>query len=494
MSFPEEPAGSEASGGDSIFLNRRIHMVGIKGTGMAALAEILKARGSRVSGSDVEEEFYTDAILRSQGIPFTGGFSPENVPEDAELVIHSAAYGRDSHPELLRARERGIPLLEYTEALGELSRGIPALGIAGVHGKTTTTALAGSLVQACELPGTVLAGSGVTGFGNRSTLILGNAFFAAETCEYRRHFLRFHPDLIILTSVEPDHLDYFRDYRDILSAFVEYILRLPPGGVLIFCADEPGAVEAAGKAASARPDIRMVPYGRKAEGAGRITEIRQEPGKTLFRLAGGEEEYTLRIPGEHTVLNAAAALLAVQELILRLKGEISPADRAALVRGTEAFAGSRRRSEILGEAGGILFMDDYAHHPSAVETTLKGFREFFPHRRLVVDFMSHTYSRTRGLFDRFCSSFDGADAVILHKIYPSAREAEPTDGEGITGKTLYERVAARKKEVYYFHEPEQALDFCLEYLKPGDLFLTMGAGNNWVLGKKLLERKRTESL
>ena len=187
-------------------------MVGIKGTGMTALTEVLHRAGARVSGSDIAELFYTDAILDRLGVPVHVGFEAEALPADTSIVIYSAAYDPESNPQLIAARHRGIPRFTYPEALGELSRGRPALGVSGVHGKTTTTAMIGSLVKRLGLSGAVLVGSAAADFDGMSTYSGGQEFFVAETCEYRRHFLDYHPDIIIVTSIEPDHLDYYRDY------------------------------------------------------------------------------------------------------------------------------------------------------------------------------------------------------------------------------------------------------------------------------------------
>lgn len=462
-----------------------VHMVGIKGTGMTALAEYLSGRGARLSGSDTEEKFYTDEILASLGIPYREGFDAANLPADAALVVYSAAYSPDANPELLEARRRGIPVVMYTDALGAVSGLSASAGIAGVHGKTTTTALVGALVKAAELPASVIAGSAVSSFGGRSTLLQGDRYFIAETCEYRRHFLAFHPRWIVLTSVEPDHLDYFSGYADILEAFVSYGRLLPEGGALVYCADDPGAVEAAGILASSRPDIRYVPYGERAEGRFAVGNVRSAEGRTVFTLAGFPGEFAVRIPGLHTVKNAAAAFALVTLILETERGRLSDQDLSRLRAGLLEFAGSKRRSEILGEAGGVLFMDDYAHHPTAIRTTLEGLRAFYPGRRIVADFMSHTYSRTRALLGEFASSFDAADLVVLHRIYASARE---TDTSGITGRDLYELARSRYANVVYIDDPDLADEELLSRLAPGDLFITLGAGDNWKLGRRLFER------
>jgi UDP-N-acetylmuramate--alanine ligase len=461
----------------------RVHLVGIKGTGMAALAEILAARGARVTGSDTPETFYTDAVLRRLGIPFREGFAAANLPADAQLVVHSAAYRRDENPELAAAVRIGIPLALYPEALGLLSGTCDASGVSGVHGKSTTTALVGTILKAWQFPATVLVGTEVPAFGGRSTLVQGDRYLVAETCEYRRHFLNFRPERIIITSVEPDHLDYFRDFDDIMDAFESYGRSLPYQGTVIYCADDPGASAAAARIFKRRDDLAMVPYGRSAAGAFRVVAEEQGRGVSRFRLAGMEALFALRIPGAHSVLNAAAALALASCLWEKERGSGTPMDPAGAAAALEAFTGSRRRSEIVGEAGGVLFMDDYAHHPTAVEKTLAGIKAFHPGRRLVVDFMSHTYSRTRALLPEFGRCFAPADLVVLHRIYPSAREADP--GTGLS-EELCREVSRHHPRVQFFEEPSQAVPWLRGELRQGDVFVTMGAGDNWKIGRELL--------
>lgn len=464
----------------------RAHFVGVKGTGMCALAELFVAAGARVSGSDVAERFYTDAILESLGIA-AAPFDADNVGASVDLVVHSAAYRPDAHPELLRAAARGVPVLNYPEALGAYSANMDSSGIAGVHGKTTTTAMAGAVAKGLSLAATALAGSAVSSFGGRCTWRGGDRFFIAETCEYRRHFMHFSPRRIVLTSVESDHQDYYPDYASILSAFVDYIDRLPTKGLLIYCADDPGAAEAAALATGRRPDLRLIPYGFKASGpyAIRSYEVRDE--RARFTLGLSDRAFELRVPGRHLALNAAAALalcFALADEAGLAGGEARlEAARAAL----EAFAGTKRRSEIVGEARGILFMDDYAHHPAAIKATLAGLREFYPDRRLVVDFMSHTYSRTSALFDDFAGAFGDAKLLYCNKIYASAREAPMP---GIDGRSLCDAIRKHGVDARYVHEPLEAAEAVAKELRPGDLFITMGAGDNWILGAELYAKMK----
>jgi UDP-N-acetylmuramate--alanine ligase len=474
-------------GGMNVFSGKEVFFVGIKGTGMCALAELLHGQGVRISGSDCADVFYTDAILRERGIPYFENFDRGHIHSGIDMVIYSAAYSAETNPELAEADARGIPVLKYTDALGEYSGYFDSSGIAGVHGKTTTTALAGTVMQAAGLPVQVLAGSAVGSFGGRSTLIQGDSYFVAETCEYRRHFLSFKPRRIVLTSVESDHQDYFPDYASIRDAFVEYGRKLPPGGELIYCADDQGATEVAGLLAQEGRGIVFTPYGWSAAGAFRITDYRVANERLWLNLAGCPVTLAMQVPGRHTACNAAGALALTTSLAQK---ETACTDGLTMPQwlrireALEAFQGSKRRSEIIGERRGVLFMDDYGHHPTAIRTTLAGLREFYPQRRLVLSFMSHTYTRTAALFEEFAGAFDGADVVILHKIYSSARE---TYTGGLTGETLFEAVRARCPVVHYVAEPEEAAPLLRSMLRPGDLFITMGAGDNWKLAVAVFE-------
>jgi len=463
----------------------RVHLVGAKGTGVCALAELLVSSGALVSGSDVEEVFYTDEVLAEIGVKVSP-FSADNVHRDLALVIHSAAYRTDTHPELIKARELSIPIMTYPEALGSFSSCRDSNGICGVHGKTTTTALAGILARSLELPSAVLVGSAVGAFGGRSTLTLGDELFIAETCEYRRHFLSFKPRRIVLTSIEPDHQDYYPDYESIAAAFVEYLESLPVSGAVIFCADDPGAVDVWSRVSSTRPDLRGVPYGFSAQGAFGIKDYQVKNERGIFSLQGIPAIWRVRIPGRHIALDATAAIALCSTIVHDRGGgqSFDPEKLFSMVSALESFTGSRRRSEVLGEARGVLFMDDYAHHPTAIRTTLAGLREFYPERRIVVDFMSHTCSRTRALMDEFAGSFGDADLVILHRIYPSAREAPDPE---TTGQVLFERTKKTGARAVYFEQVLDALEEVRSMLCTGDLFITMGAGDNWQLGKKLYE-------
>ena len=469
----------------------RAYFIGIKGTGMCALAELMHNLGVEVSGSDQSEQFYTDKILIELGIPYFESFDASHIASGSaspDLVIYSAAYNMETNSEMAEAHRRRIPLLKFSDALGAYSAAFDSCAIAGVHGKTTTTALAGTILRGVGAPAQVLVGSAVSAFGDRSTMIMGNKYFVAETCEYKRHFLSFCPRSIVLTSIESDHQDYYPAYDDIMKAFLEFGRKLPPDGRLIYCADDPGASEAARTLKKENPILEIVPYGFSADGDYGIEGFSVREERIIMRLRFFPDELKLGIPGKHTALNTAGAMALVSSILKKEYGSAEAWNderREGAKSALEEFRGSRRRTEILGEAGGILFIDDYGHHPTAIKSTIEGFREFYPGRRLVLSFMSHTYTRTASLLDEFAAAFGRADIVLFHKIYSSARECY---NGGITGRTLYDKAKdLHGNGVFYEEEPEDAADLLKGMLTKGDLFVTMGAGDNWKLGKKLFE-------
>lgn len=478
------------------FKGHHFHFTGIKGTGMVALVEILHSRGAVITGSDVSERFYTDEVLEKLGIKALP-FSESNITDSVEYVIYSSAYSAEKNPDLIEAKKRGLPMLLYSEALGAISSASYSCGVCGVHGKTTTTGLCGTLLKELPLPSQVLAGSIIKSFGDSCVMSKGHDYFVAETCEYQRHFMAFDPQKIILTSVESDHQDYYPTYEDIRQAFVDYICKLPQKGQVIYCSDDKGALETVEIAKEMRPDIEYIPYGVNAESDYKLTFGRVENGIHYFEIKA-LGECAIQVPGDHNVRNAAAALALSCEL-LKTAGK-NPSDYTEnLKKGLKNFAGGKRRSEITGRAKtplgqDVIFIDDYGHHPTAVKTTLAGFRDFYKNHKIIVDFMSHTYTRTAALLEEFASSFESADKVIINKIYGSAREN--AGAANVTGEILAEHAKKYHKDVTYAGEFDEAASYGLKFLSEssgkdfpeGYVFVTMGAGDNWKVGKTILER------
>lgn len=490
------------------FQNTRIHCVGIKGTGMSSLVEVLANRGAKITGSDVADVFYTDAILQKHNIkPLL--FSEKNIDEKIDFVIYSSAYNFETNPDLREAKQKNIPCILYTEALGELSKLSYSVGICGVHGKTTTTGMVGTILNEINLPSQTLAGSVITSFGNTSTLTtksfnLENQknYFVAETCEYQKHFMAFHPEKIILTSVESDHQDFYPTFESIQNAFVDYLCSLPKNGEVIFCFNDFGARETVSIAKQKRSDLIFTSYGENENCDWKITFGKIENEMQTFSLENVREKicenFSLSVPGIHEVLDATAAI-ALCVSLLKTDGK-NPHDYILQMQAAlKKFRGGARRSEIVGRAkfgkNDVLFIDDYAHHPTAIKTTLAGFREFYKGRKIIVDFMSHTYSRTASLLKEFAASFDSADEIILHKIYSSARENK--NDFSVTGETLFLETKKNYEKVFYFEEIMDAKNFLIDELKKdldekfsGLLFVTMGAGDNWKLGKAILDEAK----
>ena len=516
-----------------------VHFVGIKGTGMAALVEIMHHCGAVISGSDVSERFYTDEILENLGIK-AKNFDENNINDDIDFVIYSSAYKIDKNPDLIAAIRKNIPCILYTQALGQYSSLFYSCGVCGVHGKTSTTGLVGTILKELDLPVQVLVGSRIKSFGDSCTFTSdlfksenhhkadNKSVFVAETCEYQRHFMQFEPKNIILTSVESDHEDYYPTFKDIQNAFVDYLCKLPSGGNVIYCADDKGASDTVQivKNERKRDDLIFIPYGVSCDDSCDFKIILGEikDGASHFKVnlfekmmknanCGGDGkeikkyycdvtdgknpiDFKICVPGHHEILDAVAAV-ALSCTILKYFGKNPLEYYKQIVDGVSKFCGGKRRSEIIKKTkvngNDVIIIDDYGHHPTAVNTTLQGYKEFYSDRKIIVDFMSHTYSRTQSLLDEFSKCFSYADEVILHKIYSSARE-NPKDFE-ITGKTLFEKVKENynnPENVFYFEEVLDAKDFVLSELakplengKNGYLFVTMGAGDNWKLGQQI---------
>lgn len=456
-----------------------IHLTGVKGSGMAALAELLRARGATLSGSDVADRFHTDAMLERIGLRPRVGFAARHLPPRLDLLVHSAAYPADN-PERCAARVRGIPQLSYHEALGVLSRMQPTLAVSGVHGKTTTTAMIGTIAR--DLAVTVLVGGAVIGFGGAATLRGGYDAFVVEACEYRRHFLSIQPTVLLVTSIEADHLDYFRDADDVHDAFVEMTAKLPPHGCLVYCADDPGARRLAQRMRTDRPELGRIGYGFSRDADVRLGRVTIESGLQRARLHMPDVDVALRltVPGRHNLLNAGGALTALHRI---LGGASDVSERVGWARRLAGFRGTKRRSEVLSEVGGVVVMDDYAHHPSAIEATLRGLREFYG-RRILVDFMSHTYSRSAALVDEFATAFHDAAVLVVNDIYASARERAAAS---IDSADFARRLVDAHPDAHYRPDFGDAARYLATAARPGDIVLTMGAGDNFRVAERVVQ-------
>ncbi|CAM3043867.1 UDP-N-acetylmuramate--L-alanine ligase [Saccharomonospora xinjiangensis] len=452
---------------------RRPHLIGIGGAGMSGIARILLARGARVSGSDAKDSraFLT---LRAQGARIEVGQRAENLDvfDDAPSAVVVSTAIKETNPELVVARERGVPVLHRAEALAALMEGHRVACIAGTHGKTSTTSMLTVALQHCRLDPSFAIGGDLNESGANAHHGEGG-IFVAEADESDGSFLSYSPSVAVVTNVEPDHLDHHGTADAYHAVFSEFVRRIEPGGVLVLCADDPATAELAGVAEAA--GVRVRRYGRSAIGASDATVLEylpSEDGGTVRVVLGGEELLVrVAVPGEHMAFNAVGALLAGLEL---------GADRAALIEGLAAFGGVRRRFEFKGRAADVRVYDDYAHHPTEVAAQLRAVRQTAGGGRVVVVFQPHLYSRTKAFAGEFADALGLADEVVVLDVYGAREDPEP----GVTG----ELVASRISGAGAHYEPafDRVVHLVADLAKPGDLVVTMGAGDVTQLGPELL--------
>ncbi len=455
---------------------RGVHFVGIGGIGMSSIAEVLLRRGYQISGSDVKKSDVTDH-LESLGAAVYEGHAADQIGE-AEVVVFSSAVRPMDNPECIAAAQRRIPVLSRAEMLGELMRMQYGVGIAGTHGKTTTTTMTGMIVREGGFDPTIIVGGKVEAFGSNAVAGEGDVI-VIEADEYDRTFLRLTPSLAVITSLEADHLDIYRDLDDLRGAFAQYANRVPFFGAAIVCLDEPNVQSIIGQI-----ERRLVTYGLARQADVRAEDVRPEGTTTRFLVFDGPERLgtiTLHVPGLHNVRNALAAIAVGLELDIPFE---------AIARALDQFRGVQRRFQQLGEKGGIRVVDDYAHHPTEVAATLEAASDAFPDRRLVAVFQPHLYSRTRDLLHEFAQSFIDADVLVLTDIYP-ARE-EPI--EGIDGQLLAD-MAQRygHRAVQYVADKEALPAHLASVTRPGDVVITMGAGDVWKYGKDFFDQIEEEA-
>jgi UDP-N-acetylmuramate--alanine ligase len=450
--------------GFSLAAVRRAHFVGIGGTGMSGLARLFLEQGREVSGSDVRASGATDALARA-GAAICVGHAGEHV-RDPDLVVVSAAVAPDN-PEVRAASARRIPVATHAEVLGLLVASGRGIAVAGTHGKTTTTALVGYLLERAGRDPTILAGSEMLNYGASVRLGRG-ASVVVEADEYDRRFLSLSPRVAVVTSIEPDHLDYYRDLDEIRGAFRAFASRLPPEGALLVCQDDAEARELPAP-------CPRVPYGLDAAEGWRAADVRAAPdGMRFTALSPTGERATVALPlvGRHNVANAVAALG-----VAALEG-VPLAQAAETLAG---FRGTRRRFELLGEVAGVRVVDDYAHHPTAVRATLEAARAQHAGPLWAV-FQPHTRNRTRRLLDEFAGAFAAADAAVITAIYePPGREREPI---AISGADLAARITRPPAE--YIADLDAAARYLVDRLPPDALLVVMGAGDVDCLGRAVL--------
>jgi UDP-N-acetylmuramate--alanine ligase len=455
----------------------RVHLVGVGGAGMSAVAALLAARGLRVSGSDAADGPALPA-LRAAGVRVDVGHDAAHV-EGADTVVVSSAV-RETNPELARARQLGVTVLHRSEALAALMADRDAVAVAGAHGKTTTSAMVATALLAAgadpsfAIGGTVLGPDGPVG-GARDG---AGPAFVAEADESDGSFLAYAPLVAVVTNVEPDHLDHYGTREAFEDAFVAFADRVRDGGTLVACVDDPGAARLVARVRvplDAR-SVGVLTYGRAPEADVRVGPLRAAEGAWVVTLTApwGTADVRLTVPGDHNALNAAAAWTVACRLGL---------DPQRAADGLAQFRGTGRRFEHRGTAAGVRVVDDYAHHPTEVAALLRAARSVAGDGRVLVLFQPHLFSRTRAFAAEFGAALDLADVVVVTDVYAAREDPDPA----VTGALLVERVPTAGKATFV---PERfaAAAAVADAARPGDLLLTVGAGDVTTLGPVVLER------
>ncbi|MCP3677589.1 MAG: UDP-N-acetylmuramate--L-alanine ligase [Deltaproteobacteria bacterium] len=447
---------------------KNIHFVGVGGAGMSGIAEVLLNLGYRVSGSDLKATNVTDR-LGVLGIEIVTGHRKEHV-SGADVVVYSSAVSQDN-PEIVESREQQIPVIPRAEMLAELMRVKHGIAVAGTHGKTTTTSMIAAMLGHAGIDPTVVIGGKLNSMGSNAKLGKGE-YLVAEADESDGSFVKLSPTIAVVTNIDREHMDYYHDMDDVLSNYLSFINKVPFYGCAVLCLDHPNIQ-------SLMPQVtrRHVTYGMTVQSDVSARDIEQKEMRTSFTLwYRGEQlgRVSLGMPGEHSVYNALAAIAVGLELGVKFQ---------QIAEGLEGFDGVQRRFQLKGEARDIIVVDDYGHHPEEIKVTLKAAKEGWG-RRVVAVFQPHRYTRTRDLLADFFSAFNDADSLVITDIYPAGEEPI----EGISSSALFEGIKAHShKDVVYIPDRGGVVEYLMKHLSPGDLVVTLGAGDIWEVGEGLLE-------
>lgn len=437
-----------------------IYIIGIGGAGTSALARLYKSQRYNVSGSDDGDGFYDDS-LKKEGIEVFKKFDAKNIPKEVDFVVHSTAFN-DSNVEIAEVKNRNLKLLSYPKALGEITADYYTIAVCGTHGKTTTTGFTAHTLMSCQKDPTVIIGAPVTGWNTGGFRKGSEEFLVIEADEYQNKLALYHPKSVILTSLDFDHPDFFKDFDDYKKVFVDFVKRIPSQGFLIAYGDDQDVVKVARNA-----ECKVITYGTKHNVDVHITKRKIIRGKQYIEFSYGGKDYdiTINLFGLHNALNAIASW--TMSFVLTGYVELSN-------KGVSNFLGTKRRLEKRGKLGETLLFDDYAHHPEEIRATLSTLREVFPNKRIIAAFHPHTFSRTKALLEGFARMLDIASEVIILDIYGSAREEQG----GVSSQDLVDEInQGIQKKAYNLKDIEELAKFIKENLTEDEVFITLGAGD-----------------
>jgi UDP-N-acetylmuramate--alanine ligase len=456
---------------------QRIHFVGIGGIGMSGIAEVLLNLGYKVSGSDLRESAVTDRLKKFGAIIFEG-HRAENI-HGAEVVVTSSAIAK-ANPEVAAAHKQKVAVIQRAEMLAELMRLKYGIAIAGMHGKTTTTSMVAAVLAAGNLDPTVVVGGRVDALGSNARLGKSQ-YLIAEADESDRSFLKLSPILSVVTNIDREHMDTYRDMQDVEDTFIDFMDRVPFYGMLVVCNDDDPL-----RALLPRLQRRYVTYGTRAGSDFRViaptTELEPGSPKPMSRFGieyNGKPlgEFSLHVPGTHNVLNATAAIAVGIGLDIPVY---------SIQYALETFRGVDRRFQLKGEVDGVRVVDDYGHHPTEIRATLQAAKQCCEGKVHVI-FQPHRYTRTQALLEEFATSFGDADSLFVLDIYPASEQPIP----GITAELLTQRIATNGRPAMYVSSTTDAIAAAASVAKPGDLILTLGAGSVYQLGPQIVEELKS---
>ncbi len=456
---------------------RHIHMVGIGGIGMSGMAEILLQRGFTVTGSDGSKG-ETTRRLEKLGATVYKGHKPHYI-DGADVVVYTSAVKAVENVETAEALSRGIPVIKRAEMLAELMRMKYGIGVAGTHGKTTTTTMTGLVIQAGDFDPTIIVGGRVHSFDKTNAVVGKGDIVVVEADEFDRTFLRLSPSLAVITNIDMEHMDIYHDEKDIKKAFVEFANKVPFYGAVVLCLDDP-------RLQSIMPEIgrRVITYGFTPHAQLRPVDISTDQLHNKFTvLFEGQELGRIEVdaPGLHNIHNALAAVGIGLELGISFEN---------IREGLRRYTGVFRRFQVKYDRNDILVVDDYAHHPTEVKATLSAARDGWPEKRIIAVFQPHLYSRTQQLYKEFGSSFFDAEKLIITDVYPS-REAPI---EGVSGKLIADTARAfGHRDVQYVPDKKDLAKELMRIARPGDMIITMGAGDIYKYGEEFVTSLETSN-
>ncbi|MEK7598531.1 MAG: UDP-N-acetylmuramate--L-alanine ligase [Patescibacteria group bacterium] len=466
---------------------KKVYVIGIKGSGIVAVVQILDSMGIEVTGSDTHEKFFTDAVLTKLGIKYFEKFSAKNIPDDADLVVYSTAYNAENNEEFRECVKRGVAMKSYPEILADFFNQKYGIAVCGTHGKTTTSAMLSVAMQRADKDPGAIIGSRVIEWGSNALAGKGE-FFVIEADEFQNKLRLYNPKAVIFTSADWDHPDFYKTFEEYKKAFSDFIVKIPRSGFLVVWGDSVATNEIA---CSAKCEI--IKYGFQEDNDVIIFPLPPAPSPSGRGWTGGPGEgekqkfsveflgkdlgeFETQLVGDHNLLNVAAVIAVCHKLKL---------DMEKVREAIRQFRGTSRRFEYIGQRNGAILIDDYGHHPEEVRVTLKATREIYPDKNIIAVFHPHSFSRTETFLQDFAQSFDSASEVIVLDIYGSARE----NTGNVSSQNLVDLINKYDRgKAQYIPTIDETVDFLKEKIGENDVVLCIGAGNVFEVAEKLEEK------